>query len=245
MTTPQIWEDVQSQPQVPVNENWAALGQAFVWAHDVEADTGLTVGLAGGVFDGAAVAHGTLACTDNATNYVVVHRATRVASTQTATTNWNDVATYGRIARAVFVSGALTWHDERCSKGGIFDHAQAAVASRPLIFPVSYVGKPTAGQTIFKMTAPIAFTFGANLSGSKPTAADAAATASAVVELLKNGAQVATLTYAAAGVVPTLATSGGVAVAFAVDDIMTVKAPASADATLSGIYTSLIATQGV
>ncbi len=48
MTTPQLWAEAQAQPQVLVNENWAALGQAFVWAHDVEADTGLTVGLAGG-----------------------------------------------------------------------------------------------------------------------------------------------------------------------------------------------------
>jgi hypothetical protein len=125
MTTPQ---QISSPPaalaEVQVNENLSALGQAFVWAHDVTADTGLTVGLAGGTFDETTVAADTLACTDNETNYIAVHRTTLVASVEVGTdaVNWDDTATYGRIARAVFASGVLTWHDERYSTGGIFDH---------------------------------------------------------------------------------------------------------------------------
>jgi hypothetical protein len=115
-------------------------------------------------------------------------------------------------------------------------HASALIAAGPNDFVVSFSGVPTASQILLKLTVTRAFTLGANLSGTKSTAADVAATASTVVEIKKNGTQVATLTYAAAGTVPTLATSGGTSVSFAVDDILLVICPATPDATLSGIY---------
>lgn len=120
--------EAQISPEVPINENMAALGQGFVFSHDVTADTGLVVGITGGTFDVNTVADTTVTCTDDATNYVVAHRTTRAVSTATATTNWDDTATYGRVGRAVFAAGVLTWFDERQSTGGIFDHT-AAVAS--------------------------------------------------------------------------------------------------------------------
>ena len=112
-------------PSPVVNENMEALGQGFLWAHDPTADSGLVVGLSGGDFDVNTVADTTVTCTDDATNYIVVHRTTRAASTATSTTNWNNTTTYGRVGRAVFASGVLTYHDERNSTGGIFDHAAA------------------------------------------------------------------------------------------------------------------------
>ena len=117
--------DGQVNPEVPINENNDALGQGFLLAHDVTADTGLVVGLTGGTLDANTVADTTVTCTDNATNYIVVHRSTRAVSTSTATTNWNNTSTYGRVARAVFASGVLTYHDERYSVGGIFDRSGA------------------------------------------------------------------------------------------------------------------------
>ena len=66
------------------------------------------------------------ACTDNTTNYIVAHRSTRAVTTATTTTNWNATTTYGRIGRAVFASGVLTYYDERFGTGGIFDHSTAA-----------------------------------------------------------------------------------------------------------------------
>lgn len=122
-------EDGQISPEVPINENMAALGQAFVFSHDVTADTGLVVGINGGTFDENAVADTTVTCTDDDTNYIVAHRTTRAVSTATATTNWNNTITYGRVGRAVFADGVLTWHDERFSVGGILDHAAAGVGS--------------------------------------------------------------------------------------------------------------------
>jgi hypothetical protein len=128
MSYQQIDSPPAAQAEVQVNENMAALGQSFLWSHDVTADTGVTVGLNGGDFDGNAVADATVACTDNATNYIVAHRTTRAVSVSTGTTNWNNTTTYGRIGRAVFASGALTYHDERQSVGGIFDHAAGGTA---------------------------------------------------------------------------------------------------------------------
>lgn len=115
--------DGQVNPEVPINENNAALGQGFVFSHDVTADSGLVVGINGGDFDANTVADTTITGTNNTTNYIVAHRTTRAVSTSTATTNWNVTTTYGRVGRAVFASGVLTYHDERHSTGGIFDHA--------------------------------------------------------------------------------------------------------------------------
>lgn len=130
MTTPQQIIAAQVSPEVPINENNAALGQAFVWARDVTADSGLAAGFAGGRFAEQDVAADTLTCTDDDTNYVVVNRSTLAASVATTTTNWDDTTTYGRVASVVFASGVLTaWNDERYSPGGIFDSASAILGS--------------------------------------------------------------------------------------------------------------------
>jgi hypothetical protein len=119
----------QASPEVPVNENMQALGQAFLFAHDVTADTGLTVGVTRGRWNGATLADTTVACTDDATNYIVAHRTTGAVSASTASTNWNDTATYGRVGIAVFAGGVLTYHDERSSSGGVFDHAAGGIVA--------------------------------------------------------------------------------------------------------------------
>jgi len=157
--------DGQVNPEVPINENMEALGQAFVWSHDVTADTGLTVGLNGGDFDGNAVADATVACTNNTTNYIVAHRTTRAVSTSTATTNWNNTSTYGRVGRAVFASGVLTYHDERHSVGGIFDHAASLGGIAASLVTVADVGTYFAGTDAEAVLQEIGATL-ATLSGS-------------------------------------------------------------------------------
>lgn len=119
----EAWAEGDGAPWSKVNQNMASLGQGFLFGERHDGHTGLTVGYHGGDFDGNAVADGTVALTDNTTNYIVVHRSTRAVTSSTATTNWNDTTTYGRMARAVFASGVLTWRDERRSVGGIFDHS--------------------------------------------------------------------------------------------------------------------------
>ena len=66
--------------------------------------------------------------------------------------------------------------------------------------------------------------------------ADTAATGSAAWEVRKNGTAVGTITFAASGTVPTLATTGSAAQSFAEGDFIDIKGPATADATLAGIF---------
>lgn len=65
--------------------------------------------------------------------------------------------------------------------------------------------------------------------------ADTAAAAGTVWSVRKNGSAVGTLTWAAAGTVPTLATTGGAAQTFAIDDYFDLIAATSADATLADV----------
>lgn len=120
----QQWEGVGDiAPFDVVNENFESLGQASLFAQRQAGHTGLTVGYYGGPWNGSTYADGTVACTDNATNYIVALRANGVVSASTGTTSWNDANLYGRIARAVFAAGVLTWHDARDDPGGWFDRS--------------------------------------------------------------------------------------------------------------------------
>lgn len=74
--------------------------------------------------------------------------------------------------------------------------------------------------------------------------ADTAATAGTVWSLRKNGAAVGTLTWAAAGTVPVLATTGGAAITFAIDDYFDLVAAASADATLGDVSGTILLVRG-
>jgi hypothetical protein len=133
-------------------------------------------------------------------------------------------------------AGGTTGQQLKKNSGTDYD---TSWVSEPYDVAISFSAVPTASQILLKMTMTRAVTFAANLAGSKPTAADVAATASTTVSVKKNGSQVATLVYAVAGTTPTLATSGGTAVSFAADDVLSVVAPVTPDATLSGIYAVL------
>ena len=100
--------------------------------------------------------------------------------------------------------------------------------------PVVWTGdrKPEAGEVLLKFKVTRALTLAANLAGVGVTVDDAA-TAAAQFDVKKNGTTVATITIN--GTVPTLATTGGLAQSFAVDDVFEFVAPASQDATLAGV----------
>jgi hypothetical protein len=70
--------------------------------------------------------------------------------------------------------------------------------------------------------------------------ADVAAAASTVWSVRRNGTAVGTLTWAAAGTVPTLATTGGTAQTFAVDDFFDVQSASPADATLADVSGTIL-----
>lgn len=81
-----------------------------------------------GRWGGVTVSAGSVALTDDATNYIVVERSTGTLSVATANTNWNNLASYARVARIVLASGARTdVEDYRAGPGGV--HGQADLAS--------------------------------------------------------------------------------------------------------------------
>ena len=119
--TYQTLTESQDHPEVPINENMEALGQAFTFSKKAPTTTGLTLGYNGGPYDGADIADGTLTLTGSATNYIVVERATGAVTAATSTTNWDDTEDYGRMGIAVCSGSAITsYADQRWSPGGIF-----------------------------------------------------------------------------------------------------------------------------
>lgn len=91
-------------------------------------------------------------------------------------------------------------------------------------------GKPANAEVVLAAVAPYPFTITqANCSAKAQTAA----TASTVFQLKKNGTNVCTLTFAASGTVATIGTVSSGAVV--TGDVLTIHAPATADATCADI----------
>lgn len=106
----------------------------------------------------------------------------------------------------------------------------AAFAARPRGVSAFCNGKPAASEVVLGAVAPYAFTIAqANCSAK----AQVAATGSTVFQLKKNGTNVCTLTFSAAGTVAAIgAVSSG---SVAAGDVLTIVAPGTADATLADI----------
>jgi hypothetical protein len=116
MSFPITIDPAQANKETPIEENFNALLAAGHFGLDLSRRSGLLLWFFG---DGDAITDDDVTCTDGATNYVVRALSGGALSVSTGTTNWNDTATYGRIGRAVFAGGTLTWHDHRLKTGGI------------------------------------------------------------------------------------------------------------------------------
>jgi hypothetical protein len=101
---------------------------AEVYGEDPENTDPLAYDYLPGRWGGNAIAAGSVALTDDATNYIVVERSTGVLSVATTNTNWNNLTSYARVARIVLASGARTDDEDfRSGPGGV--HGQADLAS--------------------------------------------------------------------------------------------------------------------
>lgn len=117
----QIPSPVPTNAQEIVNENFAAIAWAFVYAKDADTTTGLTWGYFGGRWGGFSVSASTHTLTDSTTNYLVVAVASGVQSVSTATTNWNDATNYRRTYKLTTSGGVVTaTEDHRAGPGGVF-----------------------------------------------------------------------------------------------------------------------------
>ena len=108
------------------------------------------------------------------------------------------------------------------------DHALRQLVSRPFVLNLQPTGTPTASQVLMRTILLVDSAFKATT----------AATAQTDLLLKKNGTTFATVRFAAAGTVATFV-SAVLTVCEAGDEI-TLVAPGSPDATLSGIYGSLL-----
>ena len=123
----QKWLPAQDSPEVIVNENFAALEHLAVYSKDATTTAGLTWGYLGGRWAGFAVAAGTLALTANATNYVVVERATGTASVSANAANWNNMASYARVYKLITGPATVTAAESWCVGGhGVLGQSNAS-----------------------------------------------------------------------------------------------------------------------
>lgn len=98
-------------------------------------------------------------------------------------------------------------------------------------------GTLAANEVLFRHEAARAFTIPAGMTGSRGSSG-AAATGTPALSIKKNGVEVGTATWAAAGTVATLAMAS--ATAFAIGDIYSVTAPATPDATLADVSMTIL-----
>jgi hypothetical protein len=104
-------------------------------------------------------------------------------------------------------------------------------------------GKPAASAVVMRFVAVRSFVIPSFMTGTRATSS-VNSTGTAAFNVLKNGAAIATITFAVAngstGVLNTSA-SGNAAVTFNAGDILTVTAPSTADATLADIQFTFLA----
>lgn len=112
-------------------------------------------------------------------------------------------------------------------------------------------GVPTASQRVLYHRVSKAVTipanFGAVLGHASQAGGSVAATASTVFAVAKAASaspntftSAGTITFAAAGVVPTFASASGAAISLSQGDVLRIMAPASPDATFAGFYATIV-----
>lgn len=125
--------DAAASPEVQMNENFETIDFASAYGLRQSTSSGLTWGYYGARWGGTSVAAGTLALTNAADNYIVVNRGTGAISVSTATTNWNNLASYARVYKVTTAGSVVTAiEDHRTGPGGIFGGGAINVNTTPV-----------------------------------------------------------------------------------------------------------------
>ena len=130
MTVLQQWMTAQDSPEVPVNENFAALEHVAVYGKDATSTAGLNWGYLGGRWGGFAVAAGTLALAASSTLFVTVSRATGVISASASNAAWSDTVAHARVYKLTTGPATVTAiEDWRAGQGGVHGQGQSSGGS--------------------------------------------------------------------------------------------------------------------
>jgi hypothetical protein len=230
-TTPNLLIDhiaaAQAQKEVTTNTAFDALDKALCQFTSIAlADANLTLTDAQMIGNMALKFTGAL----TATRIITVPARAKMLFVENATTGGFSLTIKTPSGTAIIVGGG-----ERkllyCN-GTDFSVVAEAGLSTPYDIGGSFVGKPSAGSIILRFPMPRPVRFLAGLSPSKGVAATAPTGAVSFL-LRKNGAQFASMDFAAAATTATFTCTSNTD--FAVGDVLTLVAPSTPDDTLADI----------
>jgi hypothetical protein len=168
---------------------------------------------------------------DGTANITVIAPGTHAATGKTTPVDADEMPLVDSAASNVLKK--ITWANIKATLKTYFDTLYATV-SQPFDLMAFYPGVPTTSAIVTRVPVARAITFPANFSGSYAKAATAA-TASTAIDVQNNGSSIGTITFAAAGTIATFTTVSGTSKSLVAGDILSIIAPASADATIANI----------
>lgn len=160
------------------------------------------------------------------------------------TVSGNPVTTSGTLtftlktqAKNTFLAGPASGADAAPTMRAL---TQADLPAQPFDVTAFYPGVPSASAIVTRVPVARAVSFPAGLTGSIGKAS-VAATSSAAFDVQKNGGSVGTITFSAGAASATFTASG--AITLAAGDVLSIVAPATADATLANVGIVLAGTR--
>lgn len=130
-----------------VTENFETLDHQAVFGKRHPATSGLVWAWYGGRWGGLAVPDGSVTLANASTSYLVAARATGAVTAATSTTNWDDVANYGRLYKVTTAGGLVTAvEDHRAGPAGV--HGQLPPPAAPTIASAATLTIPPLVQVV-------------------------------------------------------------------------------------------------
>jgi hypothetical protein len=225
----------QAQKEATANALFDSASPAALYGRRASTTGGLVWGYYGGaVMVGGVptqIANGTLTLAASATNYIEADPATGAVSSNTSG------FTGGRTRLYLAATGTATvtsYTDLRVCVLG------AGTSAQPFDLTAFYPGVLPASALVTRVPVARAVAFPAGLTGSIGKAS-VAATASAVFAVLKDGASVGTVTYAAGSATATFTAAS--AFTLAAGNVLSIVGPATPDTTLANVGIVLAGTR--
>ncbi len=168
---------------------------------------------------------------------VILPAIKRLVTLRSAPANTQAVdITVGTTTIALAAGTVMIVYTDGTANGLVSLFESSSGATRPYDVGTFCVGVPNNGELLLRFNYVRSLTLPASLSGSRVTAG-VAATATADFDVKLNGASIGTIRFAAAGTVASFI--GFSATSIAVNDVLEIVAPATADATLADISFTL------